>query len=357
MKKKITLVVHFLLLLILLVGGIAVHRTVMAQVSTGNVTGWAWSDNIGWVSFNCSDVSDLCTTASYGVDADPDTGALSGYAWSESVGWLSFNPGDTGGCPDGTNCEAKVDFATGKITGYARFCSATANGNCTGGIGPDGWDGWLKLSSPGSPSLSSPVLDGSQGATYDANTTKIMGYGWGGDVVGWLKFNNSYNGVKITIDVNNLKCKIDETEFDLNTFITRYKTGVATSTEACESYSSTCEQVTPTEADWNTDITPIADGTYSYSTCTVSSSTSCAEGNNPCDISAYTQGTNLGQTMSCGEQRKFYKQKVVVNNAAGTISCESNGNAAVRVCDNGVLTGDSSFNKVICRVNPYQKER
>ena len=66
--------------------------------SEHNVYGWAWSENIGWISFNstncdadnngqsdgiipdCPPAETLI--ASYGVKIDPLTGVFSGYAWS-----------------------------------------------------------------------------------------------------------------------------------------------------------------------------------------------------------------------------------------------------------------------------------
>src|SRR3972149_2741948 len=78
------------------------------QVNAGssqNTSGFAWSQNVGWFSFN----SKNCDTdddgqseggagcppagtnmASYGVNIDPITGILSGFAWSENIGWISF---------------------------------------------------------------------------------------------------------------------------------------------------------------------------------------------------------------------------------------------------------------------------
>ncbi|MDD5031678.1 MAG: hypothetical protein PHR36_01380, partial [Patescibacteria group bacterium] len=57
--------------------------------SDNNVTGYAWSENIGWISFSCSN-DNSCLTVDYGVAVDPATGNISGYAWSENIGWISF---------------------------------------------------------------------------------------------------------------------------------------------------------------------------------------------------------------------------------------------------------------------------
>lgn len=64
----------------------------------GNLSGWAWSDAIGWISFSGS-------APDYRVVIDPNTGIFSGWAWNDVIGWISFcgnttgGSGTTGGCP------------------------------------------------------------------------------------------------------------------------------------------------------------------------------------------------------------------------------------------------------------------
>ena len=97
---------------------------------------------------------------SYGVRIDPLTGVFSGYAWSENIGWISFAPPPdyatypgtgypnctiNGTCPVAPNYSAKIDFATGKVTGWARACAGTVNGDCNSPTRTDGWDGWILL--------------------------------------------------------------------------------------------------------------------------------------------------------------------------------------------------------------------
>ncbi|MEK7172921.1 MAG: hypothetical protein AAB740_03015, partial [Patescibacteria group bacterium] len=112
-----------------------------------NVNGFAWSENIGWISMNSSNcdtnndgLSDGsvagCPLAgvsisNYGVNID-SLGNFSGFAWSENIGWIQFDP--VGPYPASPNYSAKMDTATGAVTGWARALSY-------GG----GWDGWLKL--------------------------------------------------------------------------------------------------------------------------------------------------------------------------------------------------------------------
>jgi hypothetical protein len=73
----------------------------------GNLSGWAWNDEIGWIAFywgNASASSTASTTAlcqSYsgycGVTID-GTGTFHGWAWNDTVGWISFNCNDTSSC-------------------------------------------------------------------------------------------------------------------------------------------------------------------------------------------------------------------------------------------------------------------
>lgn len=136
----------------------------------GNVTGYAWSDNDGWISFGCGNDSS-CNTVEYGVDIDATTGLFSGYAWSDNSGWISFNTSDLAGCPSGT-CEARVtggfigEFPKA-VTGWAKVLSLVSE---SGG-------GFISLS----------------GAAPDygvqlASDGKFSGYAWASDGIGWISF-------------------------------------------------------------------------------------------------------------------------------------------------------------------------
>jgi hypothetical protein len=65
--------------------------------STGELSGYAWNDAIGWISFNCSDPG-LCATSNYKVTVNTITGIFNGWAWNDLVGWVSFNCNDLGTC-------------------------------------------------------------------------------------------------------------------------------------------------------------------------------------------------------------------------------------------------------------------
>lgn len=168
-----------------------------------NLSGWAWSDNIGWISFNSSDCdtnnngyrdAGLCqgddfSTPSfdYGVNVNPG-GIMSGYAWSDNIGWIDFNP--NGPYPGTPNQGGRLDKNTGWVSGWART---------EAGKSPEagGWDGWMQLDLPDFPSQG--VFAGPKNLTGECNWG---GWVWGGDldddgnslslegdeVVGWIDF-------------------------------------------------------------------------------------------------------------------------------------------------------------------------
>jgi len=217
--------------------------------STGNVSGFAWSSNIGWISFNSNDCDNNGTIysgtpagcpsgnpyRSYAVSIDNDTGNFSGYAWSSNIGWISFNrcgtdnncstnDGDTGNPPNsptndpgsGTGPIAKVelDYASpnyGQITGWAKILAV-------------GEDGWIRFDHSSGSSGPFPIpfpfddidVDDS-GTTFplpfpfddidlvagsgssdanakiDINTGIFSGWAWNGNDngtgIGWISFN------------------------------------------------------------------------------------------------------------------------------------------------------------------------
>jgi hypothetical protein len=167
-------------------GGILKQQAQVYAEGDDNLSGFAWSSNIGWISFNCTNTG-TCTTSSYGVNVDDSqkdvggTGDFLGYAWSSNIGWISFNRSDTGNPPgapfnSGSGPIAQIDWSTGAMTGWVRALSADGNG----------WDGWIKLSGT--------ATDGSSyGLSLNGND--FSGYAWGSDVVGWISFNCADAGI------------------------------------------------------------------------------------------------------------------------------------------------------------------
>ena len=159
---------------------------------SGPVSGWAWSETIGWVSFSCTNDSS-CGTSNYGVSVSAATGDFSGYAWSENIGWINLAP--LSGYPSVPNHGARLE-ADDTVTGWARACAGTVNGDCTGASRTDGWNGWVKLSKDTSDS------GASYGVTVAPATGVFSSYAWGSDVVGWIDFapiSAGANGVHLPI--------------------------------------------------------------------------------------------------------------------------------------------------------------
>jgi hypothetical protein len=132
---------------------------------SSEITGWLWSDTVGWISANCSNDSS-CATVSYKLEVASD-GTVSGYAWSEHIGWISANASDLSGCPS-SPCSATL--TGGNLTGWFK---ALAGGTSQSG----GWDGFISLSGSG------------YGVTVSGNA--FSGYAWGSTVVGWVDFSQA----------------------------------------------------------------------------------------------------------------------------------------------------------------------
>jgi PKD repeat protein len=183
---------NFLILLITFFLAFSISGKAIAGTEH-NLSGWAWSENVGWISFNCYNdyngdgvLEDHCSSSNYGVKLDPSTKVFSGYAWSEHIGWISFNRSETGApptedpCFDGS-CIAKLDPSTNKVYGWAK---ALVYGG--------GWDGWIKLN------------DANYGVTLNSSTGKFEGWATGWDdtpgeaVIGWISFNCKDGGYNET---------------------------------------------------------------------------------------------------------------------------------------------------------------
>jgi len=96
-----------------------------SRPSDSQMYGYAWSSNIGWISFNnCTSATTGCSGFSYGVSMDPTNISgyynLSGYAWSSNIGWISFTNGDLSASSCLTTCQPKVNVTTGAFSGWAK---------------------------------------------------------------------------------------------------------------------------------------------------------------------------------------------------------------------------------------------
>ena len=84
----------------------------------GDLSGYAWSDAIGWISFNCADPG-VCAQSNYKVTIDA-SGYFHGWAWNDNVGWISFNcdQPETGNTCSTVSYYLKTSWQRGVFRGY-----------------------------------------------------------------------------------------------------------------------------------------------------------------------------------------------------------------------------------------------
>lgn len=119
--------------------GISSHNTdgtcsVTGTSGSGELTGYAWSDMIGWISFSCDQSSaggsDTCGTVDYGVTIDGN-GDFSGFAWNDMIGWISFNCASHSACGSSDYKVHSDTYSVQRLTGYVEssvFDTGRANG-------------------------------------------------------------------------------------------------------------------------------------------------------------------------------------------------------------------------------------
>lgn len=162
-------------------GGTSGTQVAQAQAAwPKELTGWAWTDNVGWISFNCSNTGS-CGTSNYKVylqDSATDIHYFSGYAWSDSIGWISFNNAELLNCPDG--CTSPwMNIVSGQVGGSMWAMSGVK-------AAPEGeWNGWVELSGT---NHASPMGGGDGGVTFNPVTGAFTGYAYG-SMFGWVNFN------------------------------------------------------------------------------------------------------------------------------------------------------------------------
>lgn len=192
------------------------------EAGSTDVTGEAWSENIGFIRFN--GVAKNGSPYGVGIKDDGNIGRLSGHAWSGdfspstpdikgNIGWISFNRLETGNPPASASYDPGFSQSgqpltyldtDNKLKGWARALAACDSTPCTtsgAGTNSGGWDGWIAVGDAKSDAYS-------YGATLDIATKQFAGYAWGGggtgatqtdknnsSVIGWISFNCSNRGV------------------------------------------------------------------------------------------------------------------------------------------------------------------
>ncbi len=202
MYRKIASIV-FLCSFVFVVGSFFFGRSShTAEAEEITFSGYGWSGLTGWMQLQ---------GPSYGLKATPSGTErinLSGYAWTSTVGWISFEQTSVSDCasqivvgsrqPNVSGCSPYIDY-TGvgpyQVRGYARACAVFKTG-CSGDLKENeergGWDGYISLNSG----------NGSWGWQLSADKTKISGYAWGSEVIGWLDVDGTCTGCDITEDPN-----------------------------------------------------------------------------------------------------------------------------------------------------------
>ena len=172
-------------------------------LEVGDVSGFAWmGQNInagnqsegggGWLNMNCKTSNcvdadgdgNLSSSEKWGtrvlLDHGPDNGLFTGHAWSSHYGWLSFDEDIVSECWQNNPYVTTESVAKAMVNdpgpevpvyGWARFVNGMD-------FGDDRYDGCVSFNG----------LD--HGVTLNMNTGVLSGWAWGGDVVGWLSFNN-----------------------------------------------------------------------------------------------------------------------------------------------------------------------
>jgi len=178
MKERRTQIMRknfILTLFLIMVMGLFLGNKDVFSGTGHNVSGHAWSENIGWISLNSTYGGG---SYDYGVNIDPQSGEFSGHAWSENIGWISFDQLKTGSPPSddpcGATCIAKVATPGGLgegdvyIDGWARALAIN-----------DRWDGWIRFD------------HGKTGEVYIDINGDFHGSAWGSWIVGWINMNGA----------------------------------------------------------------------------------------------------------------------------------------------------------------------
>jgi len=155
MKKVRPAIIIFIGITILLIVGFTYDFLEKAEPVRGdggdNVSGWGWSDTIGWIAFNCTDAG---------------CGSSNLYSACIDISGINTEP-----------CDGVGDL---NVAGWARavICETTS---CSG------WDGWILLGDSSRRWHATSTEDDQ--IRIDPNTNEFRGWAWGSEVVGWISFN------------------------------------------------------------------------------------------------------------------------------------------------------------------------
>jgi len=197
MKSK--LIINLFIIVLVFSFGIYHFQKTLAQGPTQNpivnVLGWMWGattddslgtgieldkgTGLGWISGTNQNVPDALN---YGLTIPQADGDITGQAWSSNVGWIDFQPGGTP--PDAI--PAGVRRAGNNLVGWARVKSIAD------AIGPPdnagGWDGWIKFHHGQPKEVTINAFQQPIPPNVPAGYTHYLsGYAWS-ENMGWIYF-------------------------------------------------------------------------------------------------------------------------------------------------------------------------
>lgn len=100
----------------------------VANDGSGNLSGWAYNDAIGWISFDSATAS---SSYFYQVTVSPSTGDFSGWAWNDVAGWISFNCLNDSSCGT-SDYKVKTSWTASQLE--ASLTSSIFDTNATSGV-------------------------------------------------------------------------------------------------------------------------------------------------------------------------------------------------------------------------------
>ncbi|RLD08147.1 MAG: hypothetical protein DRI44_10180 [Chlamydiae bacterium] len=134
-----------------------------------------------------------CSGPVYGLNIEgeaDENAALSGWAWSDNIGWICFGStcADYGNTPEGSTPSVSIDKISGDVSGWAKIVSY--------GAGESGWISLRQLSGEPLYGVKIALVDGQNGQ----NVEKSDFYWWAwSDEIGWIDFGSEESGQYVRV--------------------------------------------------------------------------------------------------------------------------------------------------------------
>lgn len=253
MKKIILTLVVFVLLVSMSISARAAVTGWLwggtEEISDGNPNNGnsGWETGVGWIRMSGDN---------YGVNIAGAGENLSGQAWSYNIGWIYFDAGFLGGCPSG-NCSARRSADGNYLEGWAKIYGISQE-RAVGNSG--GWEGWISLNSSNCATDAngdgiSDACGTAIGANYavniagmdgDVNTYNPNSFAWS-DELGWIDF--GYADITRTLKVCQGSC--DSGILPISGTVIEMAQNNSRGLRACYNVSSLCDDATGDVTDPN----------------------------------------------------------------------------------------------------------